>query len=43
MRKLSSFIFLLLILMYLGTHASCYHTEASRNLSNEAEYIENAP
>ncbi len=27
MRKLSTIVFLLLILMYLGAHASCYHGE----------------
>ena len=28
MRKLSTLVFLLLILMYLGAHASCYQREA---------------
>ena len=29
MRKLSTLVFLLLILIYLGAHASCYHREVN--------------
>ncbi len=31
MKKLSTLVFLLLILMYLGAHASCYHQEANNS------------
>ena len=37
MRKYSTFIFLLLILMYLGTHASCYQERVGSTLSDVAE------
>ena len=40
MRKLSTLVFLLLILMYLGAHASCYHSEADNSSSAVIEQIE---
>ena len=39
MRKLSSLVFLLLILMYLGAHASCYHREADTSATAVIEQM----
>lgn len=38
MRKFSTFVFLLLLLMYLGTHASCYQKEAGSMPPSTLEY-----
>ena len=38
MRKSSTFVFLLLLLMYLGTHASCYQKDAGSMPPNTLEY-----
>ena len=41
MRKFSTFVFLLLILMYIGTHASCYQEEAGSTLPDVVDYTVN--
>lgn len=39
MRKLSTLVFLLLILMYLGAHSSCYHREVNSSPSAVVKQI----